>query len=514
MDTGGWLLSDLFSFNGAEGAGWSQPDPILDYMEARETVPRALVRSELPEWPRASEPELVRHYTWLSNRNFGIDTGFYPLGSCTMKHNPRLNERIVQLPGIDRIHPLQPDHQVQGLLAIFYEMQEMLAICSGMDSISLQPVAGAQGEFAAIRCIQEFHKSNGEGNRDKVIVPDSAHGTNPASAAMCGYDIIEIPSGEDGRLDLDALRAAVGDDTAAMMITNPSTLGLFEIEITEAARIVHDAGGQMYYDGANFNAIIGKTDPGRMGFDSVHYNLHKTFSQPHGGGGPGSGPIGVKSHLARFLPSPVASRRERVATDPEGVRGNFWYYWKDVGDDSIGKVQQWNGNAGAVVRAWAFYRRYGRDLERMSEHAVLNSNYLRHRIMNPDEEVVEAIHAMPAEGAPADLVMHEFTLSLSPLKEANGVTGRDVAKRLLDYGYMSPTLYFPQIVPECLMVEPTETESKEVLDKFADDFHSILSEDPEVVTNAPYTTPVKRVDEVWAARNLVLRHPGKSPDSP
>ena len=300
-------MSDLFSFNGAEGAGWSQPEPMLGDDAARSTIPEGLARSRLPEWPRASEPELVRHYTWLSNRNFGIDTGFYPLGSCTMKHNPRLNERIVQLPGIDRVHPLQPEHQIQGLLAIFYEMQEMLATCSGMDVVTLQPVAGAQGEFAAIRCIQEFHHANGEGHRDKVIVPDSAHGTNPASASMCGYEIIEIPSADDGRLDLDALRAVVGEDTAAMMITNPSTLGLFETEILGATRIVHDSGGQMYYDGANFNAIIGKTDPGRMGFDAVHYNLHKTFSQPHGGGGPGSGPIGVKEHLARFLPSPIAS---------------------------------------------------------------------------------------------------------------------------------------------------------------------------------------------------------------
>jgi len=506
------LMSDLFAFRGAEGAGWSQPEPIIDSKMAVDTIPDGLLRKSLPKWPRASEPELVRHYTWLSNRNFGIDTGFYPLGSCTMKHNPRLNEKIVQLPGIDRIHPLQPEQHIQGLLAIYYEMQEMLAICSGMEVVTLQPVAGAQGEFAAIRCIQEFHKSNGEGQRDKVIVPDSAHGTNPASASMCGYDIIEIPSAKDGRLDLGALGAAVGDDTAAMMITNPSTLGLFETEVGEAARIVHEAGGQMYYDGANFNAIIGKTDPGIMGFDAVHYNLHKTFSQPHGGGGPGSGPIGVKGHLARFLPTPIASRRERGGEDPEGVGDGFWYFWEDVGEDSIGKVQQWNGNAGAVVRAWAFYRRFGRELERMSEHAVLNSNYLRSRIMNPKKEIAREIHAMPAEGAPADLVMHEFTLSLSPLKELHGVTGKDVAKRLLDYGYMSPTLYFPQIVPECLMIEPTETESKEVLDKFAEDLHAILSEDPDVVTGAPHTTPVKRVDEVWAARNLVLRHPHREMD--
>jgi len=419
-----------------------------------------------------------------------------------MKHNPRINERIVQLPGIDRIHPLQPEHQIQGLLSIFYEMQEMLEICAGMDQVTLQPVAGAQGEFTAIRCIQEYHRQNGDIQRDKVIVPDSAHGTNPASAAMCGYEIVEIPSGEDGRLDLDALRAAVGEDTAAMMITNPSTLGIFEPDIAEAAEIVHTAGGQMYYDGANFNAILGKTDPGRMGFDAVHYNLHKTFSQPHGGGGPGSGPIGVKSHLADFLPSPIADREE--AEDGGATGDGYRYFWRTP-PNSIGKVQQWHGNSGAVVRAWAYYRRYGRELELMSEHAVLNANYLRHQIMNPNPEHQNSIHSMPVDGAPTEVVKHEFTLSMMPLKETTGVTGKDIAKRLLDYGYMSPTLYFPMIVPECLMIEPTETESREVLDKFAEDFLTILSEDPEVIQTAPHTTDVRRVDEVLAARTLVLR---------
>ena len=493
-------MSEIFDFNGAKGSGWSQPEPMKE--DAINTIPSSLRRSTLPRWPRASEPELVRHYTWLSQRNFGIDTGFYPLGSCTMKHNPRINERIVQLPGIDRIHPLQPEHQIQGLLSIFYEMQEMLEICAGMDQVTLQPVAGAQGEFTAIRCIQEYHRQNGDIQRDKVIVPDSAHGTNPASAAMCGYEIVEIPSGEDGRLDLDALRAAVGEDTAAMMITNPSTLGIFEPDIAEAAEIVHTAGGQMYYDGANFNAILGKTDPGRMGFDAVHYNLHKTFSQPHGGGGPGSGPIGVKSHLADFLPSPIADREE--AEDGGATGDGYRYFWRTP-SNSIGKVQQWHGNSGAVVRAWAYYRRYGRELELMSEHAVLNANYLRHQIMNPNREHQKSIHSMPVDGAPTEVVKHEFTLSMMPLKETTGVTGKDIAKRLLDYGYMSPTLYFPMIVPECLMIEPTETESREVLDKFAEDFLTILSEDPEVIQTAPHTTDVRRVDEVLAARTLVLR---------
>ena len=493
-------MSEIFDFNGAKGSGWSQPEPMKE--DSINTIPSSLRRSTLPRWPRASEPELVRHYTWLSQRNFGIDTGFYPLGSCTMKHNPRINEKIVQLPGIDRIHPLQPEHQIQGLLSIFYEMQEMLEICAGMDQVTLQPVAGAQGEFTAIRCIQEYHRQNGDIQRDKVIVPDSAHGTNPASAAMCGYEIVEIPSGEDGRLDLDALRAAVGEDTAAMMITNPSTLGIFEPDIAEAAEIVHTAGGQMYYDGANFNAILGKTDPGRMGFDAVHYNLHKTFSQPHGGGGPGSGPIGVKSHLADFLPSPIADREE--AEDGGATGDGYRYFWRTP-PNSIGKVQQWHGNSGAVVRAWAYYRRYGRELELMSEHAVLNANYLRHQIMNPNREHQNSIHSMPVDGAPTEVVKHEFTLSMMPLKETTGVTGKDIAKRLLDYGYMSPTLYFPMIVPECLMIEPTETESREVLDKFAEDFLTILSEDPEVIKTAPHTTDVRRVDEVLAARTLVLR---------
>ena len=494
-------MSDLFAFAGTDQAGYAQPTPLLLEEEARSCIPDSIQRSAAPNWPRASEPELVRHYTWLSTRNFGIDTGFYPLGSCTMKHNPRINERIVQLPGINDVHPLAPESHLQGLMAIFYEMQEMLEHCSGMDQVTLQPVAGAQGEFTAIRCFQEFHRSNGEESRDKVIVPDSAHGTNPASAAMCGYQIIEIPSAEDGRLDLDALRAVVGPDTAAMMITNPSTLGLFEPEIAEAAEIVHAAGGQMYYDGANFNAILGKTSPGLMGFDAVHYNLHKTFSQPHGGGGPGSGPIGVKSHLAQYLPKPIVVR----SPDSDGLEG-WQYSWEDP-EQSIGKVQQWHGNAAAVVRAWAFYRRYGCDLEKMSEHAVLNANYLRHRIMNPSPEQSAAIPAMPTDGAPAVVVKHEFTLSFSPVKESTGITGKDIAKRLLDYGYMAPTLYFPQIVPECLMFEPTETESREVLDQFADDLLTILAEEPELVTSAPHTTPVSRVDEVWAARNLVLRHP-------
>ena len=496
-------MSRLYDFDGSPGEGYSQPAPLIPFEEIE--IPAGLRRAALPRLPRLSEPEVVRHFTWLSTRSFGIDTGFYPLGSCTMKHNPRVNEVIAALPGIAALHPLQPESHQQGLMAIMHEMQEMLAVCAGMDQVTLQPVAGAQGEFTAMRCIQQYHAKIGEAHRDKVIVPDSAHGTNPASAAMCGYQLVEIPSGTDGRLDLDALRAAVGEDTAAMMITNPNTLGVFEHQISEAGDIVHGAGGQMYYDGANFNAILGKTSPGLMGFDAVHYNLHKTFSQPHGGGGPGSGPIGVLQHLAEFLPSPLVDRRRRRDSDPEGIDGEHWYEWVEP-ESSIGNVQQWNGNTGAVVRSWAFYRRYGRELERMSEHAVLNANYLRHRLLNPSSEVADSIPVMPTEGAEAEVVKHEFTLSAKPLADQRGISAMDLAKGLLDRGFMAPTIYFPQIVPECLMIEPTETESRQVLDEFADQFHSVLALDVAELHAAPRNTVVGRVDEVHAVRNLVLRH--------
>ena len=496
-------MSHLFEHKGAGGKGYSQPESIMPTDNLQ--IPSSLMRKDLPKWPRLSEPEMVRHYTWLSTRNFGIDTGFYPLGSCTMKHNPRVNEVIAQLPGIADLHPLQPEHQIQGTLAIFHEMQEMLGICAGMDAVTLQPVAGAQGEFTAIRCFQEYFRKRGELQRTKVIVPDSAHGTNPASASMAGFEIIEIPSQEDGRIDLNALRAVVGDDTAAMMITNPSTLGLFEPEIAEAAEIVHAAGGQMYYDGANFNAILGLTSPGIMGFDAVHYNLHKTFSQPHGGGGPGSGPIGVKSHLAEFLPGPVVKRRPVLSGDRlTSVNKEWWYHWQEP-ENSIGKVQQWHGNSGAVIRSWAFYRRYGRDLKIMSQHAVLNANYLRHKIMQEAE--AKGVGHLFCDGAPIDVAKHEFTLSFAPMKEEIGIGAMDIAKGLLDKGYMAPTVYFPLIVPECMMFEPTETESKEVLDEFATKFVEVLQEDPDVLHEAPITTKVRRVDEVYAARNLVLSYP-------
>ena len=495
-------MSRLFEHNGAVNTGYSQPLPIQ--CEAPPVVPAGLVRNRAARWPRLSEPEMVRHFTWLSKRNFGIDTGFYPLGSCTMKHNPRVNEVIAQLPGIADIHPHQPEHHLQGLLSIFYEMQHMLEVCAGMDQVTLQPVAGAQGEFTAVRCIQEYFRHRGEAQRTKVIVPDSAHGTNPASAAMSGFEIVEIPSLEDGRMDLDALAAVADETTAAMMITNPNTLGLFEADIKAASEIVHQAGGQMYYDGANFNAILGITSPGLMGFDAVHFNLHKTFSQPHGGGGPGSGPIGVKAQLAAFLPGPLAARRKATADESSMAVDEHWYHWEQP-EHSIGKVQQWHGNAGAVIRCWAYYRRYGSGLKAMSEHAVLNANYLRHAIHREAKKA--GVDHLFVDGAETDVAKHEFTLSMQPAKEALGVSAMDVAKGLLDRGYMAPTVYFPLVVPECMMIEPTETESKDTLDTFAEHFAQVLKTDAEALHEAPITTPVRRVDEVYAARNLCLRHP-------
>lgn len=495
-------MSHLFDHHGATGKGYSQPAPMLPKSELN--LPNSLVRKQAPRWPRISEPEMVRHYTWLSKRNFGIDTGFYPLGSCTMKHNPRVNEVIAQLPGIADIHPHQPEHHLQGLLSIYHEMQYMLEMCAGMDQVTLQFVAGAQGEFTAVRCIQEYFRLRGEDQRTKVIVPDSAHGTNPASAAMCGFEIVEIPSRVDGRIDLDALRAVADETTAVMMITNPNTLGLFEADILEATSIVHDVGGQMYYDGANFNAILGITSPGLMGFDAVHFNLHKTFSQPHGGGGPGSGPIGVKAHLADFLPGPIVKKRPIVGDEAKHAIGDAWFGWHQP-VHSIGKVQQWHGNAGAIIRCWAYYRRYGNGLKTMSEHAVLNANYLRHAMHR--EAAAAGVADMIVDGAETDVAKHEFTISLGPAKESHGISAMDVAKGLLDMGYMAPTVYFPLVVPECMMVEPTETESKETLDTFAEDFAKVLQVDAETLHAAPITTPVRRVDEVYAARNLCLRHP-------
>ena len=431
------------------------------------------------------------------------------MGSCTMKYNPRFADYVASLGAYSNTHPATPSEFTQGTLEILNILESYLTEITGMDVASFQPPAGASGELTGLLIIKKYLENQNLSNKTEIIVPDSAHGTNPASARMAGFKVVEVATDERGMVNIDDLHSKVNENTAGLMLTNPNTGGLFEEEILTISTIIHDAGGLLYYDGANLNAIVGVCRPGDMGFDIVHSNLHKTFATPHGGGGPGSGPIGVKAHLSKYLPSPLASRREITDEDPEGVGDGFWYSWTSP-EKSIGKVQQWHGNAGAVVRCWAFYRRYGRELEKMSEHAVLNANYLRFKIMNPDQEVLSKIHAMPSDGAPTDFVMHEFTLSMIDMKDKVGVTGKDLAKRLLDYGVMAPTLYFPMIVPECLMIEPTETESKEVLDKFADDFLNILTEDPELIKGAPYSTDVSRVDEVWAARNLILRHPGNS----
>lgn len=459
--------------------------PDLDVPEAPLADLTSYVRTSAPRLPELSEVDVVRHFTALSTRNHGVDSGFYPLGSCTMKYNPKRNERAARLPGFANIHPLQPESTVQGALSLLYQLQLDLAEITGMDTVSLEPAAGAQGEWTGLMMISAYHRDRGE-HRDKVIVPDSAHGTNPASVTMAGMKAITIPSNPDGSVNLDSLRSVVGPDTAALMLTNPSTLGLFETNIREIAKVVHEAGGLLYYDGANANAILGYARPGDMGFDVVHLNLHKTFSTPHGGGGPGSGPVGVKQRLAPYLPKPL------VAQSADGV-----YQWDWNRPDSIGKVKGFYGNFGVLVRAYTYIRTLGPDgLKRVSEHAVLSANYLMRKLE-------------PAYDLPFDAVCkHEFVLSGRRQKQ-QGVKTLDIAKRLLDFGIHPPTIYFPLIVEECLMIEPTESESKETLDAFVNIMLQIAEEardTPEVVTSAPHHTVISRLDEVTAARTPILRY--------
>lgn len=473
----------IFELSKPGRVAYSLPECDVPETDAASLIPESLLRSKPAELPEVYEVDVIRHYTELSRRNFGIDNGFYPLGSCTMKYNPKINEDVARFAGFAKIHPYQPEESIQGALKLLYTLQNDLAALTGMDQVTLQPAAGAHGEWTGLMLIRAYHESRGE-KRTKVIVPDSSHGTNPASATVAGYDTITIKSNERGMVDLDALRAVVGDDTAALMLTNPSTLGLFEEQIVEIAEIVHEAGGLLYYDGANSNAILGITRPGDMGFDVVHLNLHKTMSTPHGGGGPGAGPVGVKSLLIPFLPKPIVSKRE------DGT-----FYWDYDRPQSIGRVKAFYGNFGILVRAYTYIRTYGPEgLRRVSELAVLNANYMMHRLA-PYYEV-----AYPG------LCKHEFVLSGKKLKEF-GVRTLDVAKRLLDFGYHPPTIYFPLNVEECIMIEPTETESKETLDGFIDTMIQIAKEaetTPEVVIGAPYTTVVKRLDETTAARKPVL----------
>ena len=486
------------------------PEPPL-----AELIPARLLRDEPPRLPEVAEPEIVRHYNRISRRNFDVDTGFYPLGSCTMKHNPRLNERVAALPGHARLHPAQDPKRAQGALELMWLLQESLAEICGLPHVSLQPSAGSHGELAGLLLTRAFHADRGE-ERTKVLAPDTSHGTNPASVTMAGYEIAKLATDERGGVEMDDLRAKVSDDVACLMLTNPNTLGLFDENIAEITALIREAGGTLYYDGANLNAVMGHSRPGDMGFDIVHVNLHKSFSQPHGGGGPGAGPIAVSERIEPFLPRPQVVRRPKQEGEPKwserdglmnsrAERGEADYVF-DLDFDrpkSIGRLRGFQGNFGVFVRSYAYILSLGADgLAEASETAVLNANYLKARL---------------AEGRAGKYVpvafdrhcMHEFVLSGKPMKHELGVATLDLAKRLLDFGFHPPTVYFPLLVDEALMVEPTETETKESLDAFAAAIEQILAEaeeDPEIARQAPYTTPVRRLDEVKAAR-----HPGRPP---
>ena len=480
------------SQSGRRGIG--VPDPGLPVPP----VPAELARERPPRLPELAEPEVLRHFTELSTRNFGIDTGFYPLGSCTMKYNPRINERLVALPGFANLHPLVDDDAAQGALELEWELQEILREVTGLDAVSLQPAAGSQGELTGLMLFRAYFADRGEGEqRRKIVIPDTAHGTNPASVTMAGYELTPVKTDPRGNIDVEDLRGKVDEHTAGLMLTNPSTLGLFDENIEEIAAIFHGAGALMYYDGANLNAVCGISRPGDMGFDIVHINLHKTFSQPHGCGGPGGGPIVVGKRLEPFLPVPAVVR--------EGERFRLDY----DRPQTIGKVRGFLGPFGVFVRSYAFIKAYGPQLREMSEVAVLNANYLLARLRDGYE--------LPYDR----LCMHEFVLSARKLKREHGVTALDVAKRLMDYGFHPPTVYFPLVVPEALMIEPTETEAKETLDEFVQAMLEIVrdaSERPEVLKEAPHDRPVGRVDEVKAAKRAVVRylfedHPDLSADS-
>jgi glycine dehydrogenase subunit 2 len=461
--------------------------PRYEQLPASPEVPEELRRAEPPRLPEVAEFELVRHFTELSTRNFGVDTGFYPLGSCTMKYNPRINERLAALPGFARLHPLQEEDGAQGALELMWRLQEILAEVTGLDAVSLQPAAGSQGEVTGLMLVRAYFAARGEGEqRRKVVVPDTAHGTNPASVTMTGYEMTHVQTDARGNIDIDDLRGKVDEHTAALMLTNPSTLGLFDENIEEIERIFHGAGALMYYDGANLNAVCGISRPGDMGFDIVHINLHKTFSQPHGGGGPGGGPIAVRGMIEPFLPVPAVVRRED---------GSFGLDFDRP--QTIGKVRGFTGPFGVFVRSYAYMRMWGPRLREMSEVAVLNANYVLARLKD-------------AYDLPFDrLCMHEFVLSARTLKREHGCTALDVAKRLMDYGFHPPTIYFPLVVPEALMVEPTETEAKETLDAFCDAMLAIAreaAEEPELLKEAPHHRPVRRLDEVRAAKSPVVKY--------
>ena len=457
--------------------GYSLPPLEVEKSDINENL-AGYLREEL-ELPEVSEVDVVRHYTALSEMNYGVDSGIYPLGSCTMKYNPKRNERVARISGLSNIHPYQPIEQLQGSLEILYQLKLDLAEISAMDEITLQPASGAHGEFTSLLIVKKYFEDREE-NRTKVIVPDSAHGTNPASAAMAGFDVVEIASNERGMVDLDALAEALDENTAALMLTNPNTLGIFEEDILKITEMVHKVGGLVYYDGANMNAIMGYAKPGLMDFDLMHFNLHKTFSTPHGGGGPGSGPVGVKDFLAPYLPKPVLKKDQEK------------YFWDYQRPKSIGKVHSFYGNYGVMLRAWAYIKTVGgKGLKETTENAVLNANYLKARLKKDFE--------LPY----AEESLHEFVLSGSRQKE-EGASTLNIAKRLLDYDQYAPTIYFPLVVKEAMMIEPTETENIGTLDHFVETMLTIsreIKEDPELVINAPHTTTVRKLDETAAARN-------------
>ncbi|MEW5815953.1 MAG: aminomethyl-transferring glycine dehydrogenase subunit GcvPB [Spirochaetota bacterium] len=473
--------------------GYSLPDPGVPLRSLSEFFPARYLRAEKPELPEVSEVDVVRHYTGLSRKNFGVDLGFYPLGSCTMKYNPKLNEDAACLPGFQNLHPLQPESTVQGMLELMYDLMQKLCEITGMRWGTLQPFAGAHGEFTAMKLFRAFFDKRGEKERTRILIPDSSHGTNPASAHLAGFQVVEIKSNTEGLVSLDSLKSNLDATLAGIMLTNPNTLGLFEKDITEIAHLIHKAGGLLYYDGANLNAILGQARPGDMGFDVVHLNLHKTFSTPHGGGGPGAGPVLVNEKLLPFLPVPDIRRAE------DGYHLDF------NRPASIGRISGFYGNAAVWVRAFAYLLFMGKNgLKAVSDLAVLNANYLKERL--------KGLYHLPYD----QLCKHEFVLSARLLKEKYGTSALDIAKRLIDYGVHPPTIYFPLIVQEALMIEPTETESKETLDDFIETMTQIyreIQENPKSLKQAPMRTPVRRIDEVLAAKKPVVRFSTKGTGS-
>ncbi len=470
----------IFDYSKEGRKAYSLPHPIED---TKIKIPEKLKRKTL-DLPEVSEIDIARHFIKLSQKNYGVDSGFYPLGSCTMKYNPKINEEIASWEKVTDIHPYQDESTVQGALEIMYKLGKALCEIAGVDNITLQPAAGAHGEYTGIKIIEKYLKTKGF-DKNEIIVPDSAHGTNPASSAMADFRVVEIPSNEKGCVDLDALHEAVNEKTAGLMLTNPNTLGIFEENIKEISEIIHDAKGLLYYDGANLNALMGFVKPGNMGFDLVHFNLHKTFSTPHGGGGPGSGPVGVKEFLKEYLPHPIV--------EYDGKK----YYLKHDLKNSIGKIKGFYGNFGVIVKAYAYILTMGNSLKKVSEIAVLNANYIAQKLKD--------LYELPY----SELRKHEIVLSCEKIKKDTGVTALDISKRILDYGMHAPTIYFPLIVKEALMIEPTETESKEELDKFIDimrKIHRECYEDPEIVKSAPHNTEIKRLDTVKATKEPVLSY--------